>query len=299
MKIGIIECPEDQFTRDIISKLGDFQVEALTFHAQQAPVSSDYRVILDRLSFRYLYLKEIMKGLALSGTYVINNPYAATATNKLIDTRVFSRLGIPFPKTIILPDMALKEEGDHFVAEPNWGEIAEQLGLPCILKPFDGYAWEDVYVVNSVEEMKNLHVSMKSRHIMLAQRLIRYRDYYRVYCINKRDVLFIKWIPRPFAMGEYLYSDLKPIEAIKDRLAELTIQLNSALDLDVNVVEWCLDEEGQPWVIDAFNEVPEVRQESLPPDYYCWIVDKFVACIKDKLDPSKRNRTIFFEPALV
>ncbi len=72
-----------------------------------------------------------------------------------------------------------------------------------------------------------------------------------------------------------------------------------ALDLDVNVVEWCLDEEGQPWVIDAFNEVPEIRKESLPPDYYWWLVDRFVACIKDKLDPGKQNKTIFLEPALV
>jgi len=299
VKIGILESPDDQLIRDIIHKLGDLEVEFPTFREQEAPVSSDCRVILDRLSFNYPYLKEMMKCLALAGTYIINNPYAATATNKLMDTRVFCRLGIPFPKTIVLPDMALKAEGDHFVAEPRWGEIAEELGLPCILKPFDGYAWDDVYVVNSVEEMKNLHVSMKSRHILLAQRLIRYRDYYRVYCINKKDVLFIKWIPKPFAMGQYLYSDLKPIEGIKDRLTELTIQLNSALDLDVNVVEWCLDEEGQPWVIDAFNEVPDVQKQSLPPEYYWWIVDKFVACIKDKLDPSKRNKSIFFEPALV
>lgn len=299
MKVGILESPQDQFIGDVICKLSDLEIEFLTFREQQAPIASDCRVILDRLSFNHPYLKEMMKGLSLAGTYIINNPYSATATNKLMDTRVFSRLDIPFPKTIVLPDMALKEEGGHFVAEPRWGEIAAELGLPCILKPFDGYAWEDVYLVNSVEEMKNLHVSMKSRHILLAQRLIRYRDYYRVYCINKRDVLFIKWIPKPFAMGHYLYSDLKPIEGIKDRLTELTILLNSALDLDVNVVEWCLDEEGQPWVIDAFNEVPDIRKESLPPEYYWWIVDKFVACIRDKLDPSKRNKTIFFEPALV
>jgi hypothetical protein len=65
------------------------------------------------------------------------------------------------------------------------------------------------------------------------------------------------------------------------------------LDLDVNVLEWCVDDAGQWWVIDAFNEVPDVIPESLPPDYYTWIVDRFAACIRDKLYSGKKNRFPF------
>ena len=94
-------------------------------------------------------------------------------------------------------------------------------------------------------------------------------------------------------MGQYLESDLKPLENMKDMLTKLTIDLNTCLDLDVNAVEWCLDEEGRPWLIDAFNEVPEIKKEALPEAYYYWIVQKFVGCIEDKLDSSKRNKTVF------
>jgi hypothetical protein len=76
-------------------------------------------------------------------------------------------------------------------------------------------------------------------------------------------------------------------------LTELTIKLNQVLDLDVNVLEWCVDDAGQWWVIDAFNEVPDVIPESLPPDYYTWIVDRFAACIRDKLYSGKKNRFPF------
>jgi hypothetical protein len=65
------------------------------------------------------------------------------------------------------------------------------------------------------------------------------------------------------------------------------------LDLDVNVVEWCVDEAGRWWVIDAFNEVPDVIPEALPPVYYTWIVDRFAACIRDKLAAGKTNRVPF------
>jgi hypothetical protein len=94
-------------------------------------------------------------------------------------------------------------------------------------------------------------------------------------------------------MGQYLYSDLKPIEDIKGTLTRLTIDLNIRLDLDVNAVEWCIDEDGHPWIIDAFNEVPEINKEALPEEYYNWMVQKFVECIEDKLNSNHRNKTVF------
>ena len=112
-------------------------------------------------------------------------------------------------------------------------------------------------------------------------------------CFDKLDVLFIKWIPKPLAMGHYLDSVPGILGDAKYRLTELTIQLNQVLDLDVNVVEWCVGEDGRWFVIDAFNEVPEVIPEALPSDYYAWIVGRFVACIRDKLNSGKRNRVPF------
>jgi len=52
-----------------------------------------------------------------------------------------------------------------------------------------------------------------------------------------------------------------------------------------------VNKEGRWWVIDAFNEVPEVIAGALPSEYYRWIVDRFAVCIRDKLEPSKRNHT--------
>lgn len=294
--MGILEFRNDRFIADVASRLGDLPVEFVSFAAERAPVERAYRVLVDRLSFRYPFLREMLKSLALGGTYVINNPFAASATNKLMDMRLGKRLGLPFPKTTILPDRAATEETNGLVAPPNLSQVSEELGLPCILKPFDGYAWQDVYVVKSVEELHNLYFALSPRYILLAQQLIRFRDYYRTFCFDKRDVLFIRWVPKPLAMGQYLYSDLSGIKDTIDRLTEMTVQLNRALDLDVNVVEWCMDEQGQWWIIDAFNEVPEVVQEALPADYYWWIVDRFVACIRDKLDPCKKNRAPFDTP---
>ncbi len=297
-KIGILELRSDPFMIDVVSKLGDLPVEFLSFGEQTVPITGEYSVIVDRLSFRFPFLKEVAKNMSLGGTYVINNPFAASASNKLVDELIFRLLEIPSPKSIVLPGPELKEELGGMVLEPSWIRIADEVGFPCVFKPVDGYGWDDVYVVNTLEELKHLHASHGVGKVWLVQHKINYKYYYRVFCIDQKDVLFIRWIPKPFAMGEYLYSDLHEINAIKNKLTEKTIRMNSCLDMDVNVVEWCVDEKGQPWVIDAFNEVPDITKNCIPPDYYWWIVDRFAACIKDKLTPDKRNKHSFTLPTI-
>ncbi|MBU2009113.1 MAG: hypothetical protein KJ624_04635 [Chloroflexi bacterium] len=288
LKLGILEDREDPFIRDLIAHMG-VEAEFLSFGEEVVVPSPPYRVVIDRASYSNPYLKEMMKGLALDGCYVINNPFTASATNKLMDIRLSAHLGIPVPRTLVLPDLKVKEQFPAMVREPVWERVAREVGFPCVLKPFDGYGWTDVFVVNSPEEMRDLYGSQN--HIFIAQQLISYSVYYRVFCIDQKEVLFMQWVPRPLGAGEYLLTDPTPIEGLRDKLTLLTTELNRALDLDINVLEWCLDREGQPWLIDAFNEVPEIKRENLPEEYYRWILEKLAACVQDKLQhPEKRNR---------
>jgi hypothetical protein len=294
-KIGILELRNDPFVIDVASRLSDLPVEFLSFADAPAPVSSDYKVVVDRISFRYTYLKEMVKNMSLDGTYVINNPFAASVNSKLVEAKVCQALGIPSPKSIVLPDPALREEPLGVVAEPNWERVVDEVGFPCILKSVYGYAWVDVYELNTLAELKERYAAGAGR-IWLVQRKVRYDQYYRVFCIDKRDVLFIRWIPRPLGLGEYLHTDTGDAGVSRARIEEQIVRLNSCLDMDVNVVEWCVDDQGQEWVIDALNEVPDMPKERMPPEHYWWIVDRFVACIRDKLQSERRNKTVFDVP---
>jgi hypothetical protein len=296
-RIGILELKDDPFIIDVVSKLSELPVEFLSFAERPVPISSEYKVVVDRLSFRFPYLKEMVKNMSLDGTYVINNPFAASANNKLVDAKSFQLLGIPAPKSFVVSGPDSYDEIAGVIAQPSWDRIVSEVGLPCFFKPIDGYGWDDVYEVNNLEELKQRHASVGSGKVWLVQQKINYVHYYRVFCVDKKDVLFIRWIPRPLAMGEYLYSDLKEIEHLRDELAELTRMLNISLDMDINVVEWCVDDKGQPWVIDAFNEVPDMPKSRMPPEYYWWIVDRFAACIRDKLNPGKQNKHSFTLPS--
>ena len=200
------------------------------------PTNLDYSVVVDRMSYNHPFLLEAVKSLSLGGAYVINNPFSFTATNKIVDTGICSELGIPHPKTIVLP--LINEEWDvgNSVREPDLEQVGKGIGFPCVLKPHNGFAWENVYFVNSMNELRNLYDSLKSEHVLLVQEKIEHKDYYRAFCVGKGEVLFVKYNPKPGCRGEYIWSDLKPIEGIVDKLSKWTTKLNSILDLDFNAL---------------------------------------------------------------
>lgn len=293
MKIGVLEARDDLFVQDVVSQLAGEEVDFLSFSEDLPKLSQEYQLVVDRLSYRFPYLREALKIMAMKGTYIINNPFAASESNKLLDYEICRRIGVPTPKTILLPDISVEEEIKGIVKEPEWERIAQELGLPCVIKPYDGYGWFYVFVVNSVEEMKKVYESARASYVLLAQQYIDYKDYYRVFCINKKELLFIKWVPKPLGAGEYLLTDQNNLNDKKDTISELTIKLNTVLDRDINATEWCLDKEGQPWAIDTFNEVPDVPKNRFPEPHYQWIVEKFTLCIKDKMKNNARNKHIF------
>ncbi len=292
-KIGMLELRSDKFINDVISKLQGYEIDFLSFREQSTPITSDYRVVVDRLSYDNPYLREIVKNLALSGTYVINNPFSSTTINKILDIKLFESIGIAHPKTIVLPRIDKNCDMNEIIREPDWGRISDEITFPCILKPFDGYAWTNVYRIESLENLKLHYDGMKYEYILLVQNLIKFVDYYRVFCINKKDVLISKWDPKPFDTGEYIYSDLTQIADLRDRMVDSTIKLNALLDLDINAVEWCITGDRQAVVIEAFNEVPDIIPAHMPETYYTWLVEKFSECVRDKFNSNERNKTIF------
>ncbi|MBN2014060.1 MAG: hypothetical protein JW778_02670 [Candidatus Altiarchaeota archaeon] len=291
-KIGVLELRSDRFTEDVVSGLQDYEVEFLSFGEQTLPIESDLRVVVDRLSYCDTYLKEIVKNLALDGTYVINNPFSSTTINKILETKHFKSVRIQHPKTFALPKMDNSDLKD-IVHEPDWDRIAGEIKFPCIIKPFDGYAWTNVYKIESLEDLRLHHDGMKNNHILLVQNMVDFVDYYRVFCIDKKDVLISKWNPKPFDMGKYIHSDLKQIDDLRTKITKSTIRLNKLLDLDINTVEWCITEDREAVVIEAFNEVPDIVPAHLPQPYYKWLVEKFSECIIDKYESDKTNKTIF------
>lgn len=110
----------------------------------------DYDVILDRISQDIPFYRSLLKLASLGGTRIINNPFWSSADDKFFNYSVASKLGIPVPKTVLLPSKdhppeTTSESMSNLIYPLQWENIFSYTGFPSFLKPFDGGGWKHVY----------------------------------------------------------------------------------------------------------------------------------------------------------
>src|SRR5215475_3378798 len=66
----------------------------------------DYAVIIDRISHEIPYYRTYLKYSVLQGVTVVNNPFMWTADDKFFEATLATKLGVPHPKTVALPNKA-------------------------------------------------------------------------------------------------------------------------------------------------------------------------------------------------
>jgi hypothetical protein len=293
MRIGILEYRDNDFIKAVAEGLKDLDVGFIALSEIHHPSPSPYRVVIDRVSFADPFLREVMRYWSLCGAYVLNNPFYTLTADKLSDILVCGRLGIPHPRTVLLPKVNLAEDMREIVSEPDWEKIRENLPFPCIIKPVDGYAWQDVFRADTLEEMQRLYENLKRRCVLLAQEYIPWTEYYRAFCIDRREVLLVSWTPKPLDMGEYRCLDSADPREVISFISRKTAEFNAAVGLDFNSIEWCVTAEGKAYIIDSYNDVPDVRKDKIPDPCYRWIVDRFCACVRRILASGEKNSLTF------
>ncbi len=289
MDVGLLEYSDNDFIQAVAAGLSGLDVGYIKLSELSHPAPSPYRLVIDRVSFADPFLREVMKYWSLRGSYVLNNPFYTLMADKLTDLLVCETLGIPHPKTVLLPKVNLTEDMREIVFEPDWEAIRGSLPFPCIVKPVDGYAWQDVFRAEDLNELKRLHENLKGRRVLMAQEYIPWTEYYRVFCVDRRDVLIMAWSPKPLDMGEYRCVDASDSREVFSFMKRKTAEFNAAVGLDFNSIEWCVTGDGRAFVIDSYNDVPDVRKDKIPEPCYGWIVDRFCACVRRILSSGERN----------
>ena len=294
---GILEFKENDFIRSVVAGLPGVPHAFLRAGQLTHPSPPPFRLIVDRVSFCDPFLRHVMRYWSLAGAYVLNDPFFTLVFDKLSETLFYDSLSISHPRTMILPSRIGDEDVSEMVDPPDWQKVADVIGFPCVLKPVDGFAWQDVFTVTDLPALRGLYESLRDRRTLIVQQLVPWIAYYRAFCVNARDVFIVRWTPHPFDQGEYSLPAAGELGAAEELITRKTIDLNAALGLDFNAVEWCITRDGTPVIIDSYNDVPDVRKEKLPPAAYDWVVDRFCACVTEKLAGGGRNRLVGGAPA--
>ncbi|MBC7407334.1 MAG: hypothetical protein H7339_03005, partial [Arcicella sp.] len=107
-KIGILHGMESSFPEAFVERVNKIapsgiMAERMIVEKVLQGESSGYDVIIDRISQDVPFYRAMLKNTALAGTAVINNPFWWSADEKFFNNALAVSLGVPVPKTILLP----------------------------------------------------------------------------------------------------------------------------------------------------------------------------------------------------
>lgn len=279
-KIGVLFGQERSFPMAFIEKVNSRGIENIIAEPVRIDKAvqgeaSGYAVIIDRISQDVPFYRTWLKNAALMGTAVINNPFWWSADDKFFNNCLMTRVGVPVPKTVILPsyDLPTDTTGESFsnLAYPlDWEGIFNYVGFPAYMKPYAGGGWKNVYRLANMEEFYQHH-SETEQLVMLLQEEIVFEEYYRCYCIGRKHVRIMPYEPRNPHHLRYRAEFAPSPERLK-QMEDIVLRINHYLGYDFNTVELAV-RDGIPYAIDFGNPAPDAERSSVGEENFAWVVE--------------------------
>lgn len=300
-KIGILYGKERSFPMSFIERVNSKNVDGIVAEPVRIDkvmqgAADEYAVIIDRISQDVPFYRAYLKNAAICGTAVINNPFWWSADEKFFNNCLAVKIGVPVPKTVILPSRELptdtSDESFSNLAYPlDWEGIFNYVGFPAYMKPFAGGGWKNVYKLHSIEEFFQRHAET-GQLVMLLQEEIVFDEYYRCYCIGGKFVHIMPYEPRNPHHLRYT-SDFSPSGERLKQMEEIVLRINNYLGYDFNTVELAL-RDGVPYAIDFCNPAPDAERTSVGEDNFNWVVETAATYAIEKAmehEPGRDNLT--------
>jgi glutathione synthase/RimK-type ligase-like ATP-grasp enzyme len=280
-KIGILFGQENSFPHAFVERINqkaekNISAEFVRIDKVLQAEPLDYAVIIDRISQDVPFYRAAMKNAAICGTAVINNPFWWSADEKFFNNALAVKIGVPVPKTVILPSKELPDDTTdqsfRNLAYPlDWDGIFNYVGFPAYMKPFDGGGWKEVYKISSMDELWPKYDQTK-QYVMMLQEEIIFDDYFRCYCIGGKHVRIMQYEPRNPHHLRYEHGKAPAEKKLLEQVKEYVIKLNKYLGYDFNTVEFAV-RNGLPYAIDFCNPAPDAEVTSVGQENFDWVVE--------------------------
>jgi len=292
-RVGILVGREKTFPNALISAInergkGETIAEFMKLGGIRHDVPPQYDLVVDRISHEVPFYRATLKRLALEGIVIINNPFWWSADDKFFNFSLAHKIGVAVPKTVLLPQKdylpgIVPESLRNLEFPLDWQGIIDYIGLPAILKPFDGGGWKNVSRVNSLQELWSVYDATGTL-CMTLQEFINFDQFVRCYCVGQQEVMIMAYDPRkPYLSGEqYIHDPDYLAPKLAERVTKDVRTLCTALGYDLNTVEFAI-KDHIPYAIDFMNPAPDAELASVGEFYHNWIVSAMTDFIFKKL----------------
>jgi glutathione synthase/RimK-type ligase-like ATP-grasp enzyme len=154
-------------------------------------------------------------------------------------------------------------------------ELADQLGLPFVLKEIRGDRGRDNYLIQNRQDFDEILLSAPDKHVYAAQQYINNDGFYRVYVMGKDVTMAVRRSPVPHAnrLKSHLNKPRGSANAVlvdpadlPGEAHDLAVQAADRLNRQICGVDLVQDKANGQWYVLEANNDPQIRSGSFPAE---------------------------------
>ncbi len=237
-------------------------------------------LVIDRLAHWYYHPREWLKKVALmDDVYLLNSPFTFQSMEKHSAYCALLRLGMHVPETVLVPyKNPLDNARWAFTSEKynkafDLDRIADELGYPMFMKPFDGGAWRGVSQIRTRQDLHEAYDESGEMLMHLQKSVDGFEVFARALTIGP-ETMVMKFRPDEPMHNRYAVEHGFLSESVGTEAVTIAQTVNAFFRWEFNSCEM-LVKDGVVYPIDYANACPDVAVTSLHY-YFPWAMKALI-----------------------
>src|SRR4051794_9633282 len=239
-----------------------------------------YELVIDRLAYWYYHPREWLKKVALmDDVYLLNSPFTFQSMEKHAAYCAMIRLGLKVPDTVLVPYKNPLDNARYAYTATRYNRpfdldaLAEKIGYPLFMKPYDGGAWRGVSMIRDRAELHAAY-DQSGEMLMHLQKAVDGYDVFARSLSIGAETMVMRFRPeQPMHLRYALDHEFLSAPA-GDEVVTISRLVNAFFRWEFNSCE-SLVKGGDVHPIDYANASPDVALTSLHY-YFPWAIKTLV-----------------------
>ncbi len=291
-QIGLLLGTEEDWPRafeTILGRLGPvagvggakhvFDCERISIEPFSLRDQPRYDLVIDRLAYWYYVPREWLKKVSMmNGVYLLNSPFTFQSMEKHTAYCAMMRLGLKVPETVLVPYKNPVDNARYAYTAAKYNQpfdldaLAERIGYPLFMKPFDGGGWRGVSKIRNPAELHAAY-DASGEMLMHLQQAIDFDVFARSLSIGPETMVMRFQPDQPMHQRYQVdHSFLSPEAG--EEVVTIGRLVNAFFRWEFNSCE-TLVKGGEVYPIDYANACPDVALTSLHY-YFPWAMKSLV-----------------------
>jgi hypothetical protein len=241
------------------------------FNLRQKP---RHDLVIDRLAHWYYHPREWLKKVALmDDVYLLNSPFTFQSMEKHSAYCALLRMGMHVPETVLVPyknpldNVRWAYTSEKYNKAFDLDAIADELGYPMFMKPFDGGAWRGVSMIKDREALHHAYDDSGEMLMHLQKAVDGFEVFARALTIGP-ETMVMKFQPDEPMHQRYAVEHGFLSPSVGTEAVTIAQTVNAFFRWEFNSCEM-LVKDGVVYPIDYANACPDVAVTSLHY-YFPW-----------------------------